>query len=145
MARLRILSLLLTLTMVACTALPRISYGTPTPPTPTPHPLQAALEKHWVGYGEINFKTADWFTCDLIVDELLRANAETIEKNPLHAEIYKLYGTPTDAERHRDQLICEVQVRTSRGEKNLWFWVEQDRENELFVGYQFSPTPVIAE
>lgn len=80
------------------------------------------------------FGIQDW-SCDFLLPKILEFN-ESLVKGTTENEILKVYDVE-QLRRVSDKLVCGGFARTSQGETNLEFSIEQDIDGEFFWGYTF--------
>ena len=76
-----------------------------------------------------------------LIDEIIKLSQQNREENPIHYEIFKIYGTTVVA-RTDTRLDCsgEALLNISDGADDLYdfrYYVYADRDGDTYIGYDF--------
>ena len=84
------------------------------------------------GYERLNI---DELECEYLVPEITLLSEN--QSNPYAQKILKIYDNITVVRRSAKELVCTGPVRGSQGDSFLEFYVEEDRDDDRFIGYKF--------
>lgn len=80
---------------------------------------------------DTTFKSFEDFTCEDLVDKVIE-----LSKEKGNIEILKIYS-PREIKDSSYELECEATAQTDKGEKDIRFQLEEDKDGDWFYGFQY--------